>query len=265
MDGQQSDQRDDADWTWRGVSAWDGSTWTNFTRDDLPKMSFAGYPIPSLIASGDGSVWLARGRQVVRFNAGAWTTHDVADLGSSATLSAVGDDGRLWFVPEVPGADDVVRWGATVLPGPGYVLAATHAGLYRLGDGSWQRLGLSTPSGSFVPESGLFGDVTALAASSRDEVWVTAGPADGAAARPAGDGLFRFDGTDWRRQRLPVEATAGQAIVGADGGLWVATSSGPLVRRNGAWTRRRVLGVRPDRAALRAREDQDHRRLPHGR
>ena len=251
----------DGGFTARGISVWDGSAWTSFTPDDLLDIPASGFLPPSLIAAGDGSMWVALGKDVVRFGAGDWTRYEVPDLGSSVSLSAVGDDGRLWFIPEdcescgvriqmydgstlttydeddgLPGADDVGLPGATVLPGPGYVLAATGAGLYRLADGSWQRLGMSTPSGSPAPESSLFGDIAALAASSREEVWVTAGPADGAAVTPGDGGLLRFDGVDWRRQGLPVEATVGQAIVGPDGALWVATSSGPLVRRNGAWT-----------------------------
>jgi len=249
------------DWSARGISIWDGSAWTSVPADELPNMPIGGWSAPSLTVSADGSVWVAVGNRVARFSASGWTRYDEAQIDVSASLSAVGDDGRLWFVLEdcescgvriqaydgsalttygkedgLPGATDVEWPGATVLPGPGYVLAATEAGLYRLADGSWQRLRTSTASGLPATESSVRGDVHALAASSRDEVWVTTRSAGWTTPALEDRGLFRFDGADWRRQRLPVETTVGQVIVGPDGALWVATSSGPLVRRDGTWT-----------------------------
>jgi hypothetical protein len=252
----------DGEWLVRGVSVWDGSSWTNFTPDDLPDMRTAEWWGTSLIASGDGGVWLDLGRQLVRFIGGSRATYDVAELGIlGASLKAVGDDGRLWFVREdcdspcgvriqvsngfklktydeedgLPGSDEVASPGTAVLPGPGYVLAATEAGLYRLANGSWQQVEIPATAGAPAPGLTQTGGVMALAALSRDEVWATAESLGWAATDPNG-GLVRYDGSAWHRPQERLTGTIGQAIAGPDGALWVATSSGPLVRRNGAWT-----------------------------
>ena len=241
----------------RGISAWDGSAWTSFTSEELPDMPGG----PSLLTSGDGSVWVAVDvRYLARFQAGYWTRYDVADLEGIESLSAVGGDGRLWFVREdcescsvqvqvydgstlttyddedgLPGADDVDWPGATVLLGPDYALASTEAGLYRLADGSWQRLEMSPSSGVPGPGSSPRHGVASLVAMSRDEVWAVGSTGDGGTDPPVSDGLFRFDGAAWHRERLPVETSVGQAVLAPDGALWVVTGSGPLVRRGDAW------------------------------
>jgi hypothetical protein len=247
----------------RSVSVWDGSWWTSFTLDDLPALRTAEWPGRSMIASSDGGVWLDLGRQLARFIGGSRATYDMAEFGIlGASLKAVGEDGRLWFVREecgpscgvriqafdgstlttydeadgLPGADDVNWPGATVLPGPDYVLAATDAGLYRLTDGSWHQLGPETAAGAHALEAARRGAATTVAALSRDEVWLTTRSVDWDAAAPGDSGLFRYDGSAWRRWQLPVESTVGQAIRGPDGALWVATGSGPRVQRDGAWT-----------------------------
>jgi hypothetical protein len=238
----------------RGLSAWDGSRWTTYTPSDLLGQLGADlWPI----ASGDGSVWVESRRQVARFQAGTWSRYDVPGLQGSVSLSAVGDDGRLWFVREdcescgvqiqvydgstltmfdqadgLPGPADVSWPSATVLPGPGYVLASTEAGLYRLVDGSWERLETSTPPGPTLSPLPSLGGIAALAAMSSTEVWASVG---GLGGTPQEGGLLRFDGAAWERQSLPVKSPVGQAAVGPDGALWVATSSGPLVRRDGSW------------------------------
>ncbi len=236
---------------------WDGSGWSTFTRDGLPGPVFVD-GIPELIAAGDGSVWAASGRSLVRFQAGE--VHDVSPLEGSVSLRAVGDDGRRWFVREdcdscgvqivvddgstvatydaedgLPGPGDTGWEPATVLPRDGDVLAATGAGMYRLTDGSWRRLDLSPRSGSDTPGSRWPDGRRSLAALSRTEAWVAVqrfGTWDDA---PQSGGLFRFDSAAWHEQRLPVESTLGRAVVAPDGALWVATDAGPLVRRNGAW------------------------------
>lgn len=276
------DQREGGEWTPQGISSWDGSAWTSFTSDDLPDMAGLWSP-PSLVAGDDGSVWVAMGRELARFKAGAWTKFEVEDLQGNVSLSAVGADGKVWFVRDncescavqihaydgstlttyddedgLPGANDVGWPWATVLPGPGYVVASTEAGMYRLTDGSWQQLDMSTPSGAPAPGSSPLGrgvgsqaEVT-LAATSRTEVWaavesrVTDAPQEG--------GLFRFDGTTWHRQQLPIETTVGQAVVAPDGALWVATGSGPLVRRNGVWL---DLGATVGRVVPKPGEDRN--------
>ena len=250
------DQRADGEWTPRGISVWDGSAWTTFTAENLPELVDIGPWVPSLVAAGDGSVWVVMERQLARFQAGSWTRYDVADLASGVSLSTVDDGGRLWFVRSdcevcgvriqvldgptpttytdqdgLPGADDVDWPGATILSGPGYVVAATEAGLYRLADGSWQRLDMSTQSGRPARASSPTRFVAAIAAMSRNEIWAANWPT----GSPREDGLFHFDGDSWQRQQLPVESTVGQVVVGPDGALWVATASGPLVRRNGDW------------------------------
>jgi len=263
------DQRADGEWTPRGISVWDGSAWTTFTAENLPELVDIGPWVPSLVAAGDGSVWVVMERQLARFQAGSWTRYDVADLASGVSLSTVDDDGRLWFVRSdceacgvriqvldgptpttytdqdgLPGADDVDWPGATILSGPGYVVAATEAGLYRLADGSWQRLDMSTQSGRPARASSPTRFVAAIAAMSRNEIWAANWPT----GSPREDGLFHFDGDSWQRQQLPVESTVGQVVVGPDGALWVATASGPLVRRNGDWINLgdTVAGVVPE-------------------
>lgn len=255
----------------RGISAWDGSTWTSFSSDELPGMP----DVPSLRTSGDGSVWAAVDARLARFQAGRWAEYDVPGLLGGVSLSAVGDDGRLWFVPEdcgpdpcgveiqvydgsklatydaedgLPGPDDVGGPWASVLPGPGYALVSTDAGLYRLADGSWQRLELATPSGSPAPGSGPSGGVAGLVALSRDAVW--AGEShDQEPGAPQDGGLFLFDGAAWHREPLLVDSAVGQAMVAPDGALWMATGSGPLVRRrDGSWIdlRDEVASVVPE-------------------
>lgn len=239
-----------------GVSVWDGIAWTTFSADDMQiAPGLGGWPQP-LVAGGDGSVW-AFGQRLARFDGHGWTSQDVAGLEGVVALSAVGDDGRFWFVRQdcvsscgvqievydgslltvyddadgLPGANGVGWPGATVLPGPGYVVAATDAGLYSLVGGTWERLETSVPPGSPGPESGPQGVVLSLAAVSRDEVWAVASATGGLSDA----GLFRFDGEAWHREQLPAETTVGVAVVTADGSLWLATGAGPLVRRDGAW------------------------------
>ena len=250
----------DVDWegwsgTARGISVWDGSTWTTFTREDLPDLIF-GDSLPDLIAAGDGSVWAVRGRILVRFEAGEATLRDVEGLTGNVSLSAIGDDGRLWFVREdcdecgvqiqvadgsavitydnadgLPKAQHAV--GANLLLGPGPVLAATDAGLYRLADGSWRRLEIAMPSVSPAPWLGMSDGVAWLAAMSRSEVWAVTQTWWG--DRQPGDGLYRRSGATWHQERLPVKDAVRQVAVAPDGALWVATGTGPLVRRNGTW------------------------------
>ncbi|MCJ7711279.1 MAG: hypothetical protein MUQ32_10680, partial [Chloroflexi bacterium] len=256
----------------RGISAWDGSAWTTFTREGLPDPVF-GDTLPDLVVGGDGTVWMVRGRILVRIHAGESSRYDAADVQGSVSLSAVDDDGRLWFVREacdscdvqihvddgstvttygaedgLPGASDVGWEGTTVLPGPGRVLAATGAGLYRLTDGSWIRLELPTRIGSGATGPSLRYSMVALAAISRAEVWATTQRFGGWDDGPQHGGLFRFGSGAWQEQRLPVESTVGQAVVAPDGVLWVATGSGPLVRRDGTWIDLgdTVAGVVPD-------------------
>jgi hypothetical protein len=180
----------------------------------------------------------------------------VADLASGVPPSTVDEDGRLWFVREdcegcavrievldgstlttytdrdgLPGAADVDWPWATILSGTGYLVAATEAGLYRLADGSWERLDTSTQSGRPAPGSNPTRFVAAIAAMSRNEIWA----ANWTTGSPRGEGLFRFDGDTWQREHLPVEAIVGQVVAGPDGTLWAATASGPLVRRDGDW------------------------------
>jgi hypothetical protein len=140
------------------------------------------------------------------------------------------------------------------------VVAATEAGLYRLADGSWQRLDMSTQSGRPAPGSSPSRFVAAIAAMSSNEIWAANWPT----GSPQEDGLFRFDGDTWQRQQLPVGATVGQVVVGPDGALWAATASGPLVRRDGDWINwrhRREGGVRTRRGQHHLRR----RRLDRGR
>ncbi len=246
-----------------GVSVWDGSAWTSFGREDLRdvRVLWDGWG-RWLSASADGSVWVRGLAHLARFSEGRWMGYGVPDLERSESLSAVGDDGRLWFVREdcgpdpcgvrihaydgstlttwdeldgLPSADEVSWPGAIVLPRAGSVLVSTGAGLYRLVDGRWRRLAVSTPSGSPPAGSGPKGDVATIAAISRDEVWAVSEPDAWAAGAPEPGGVFRFDGAAWHAERLPVEATVGQAAVTPDGAIWLATSSGPLVRRDGAW------------------------------
>jgi hypothetical protein len=242
----------------RGISVWNGSSWANFSLASLglPKLSAS---TPSLFASGDGSVWVFAQGRLALFRAGSWTDHDVADLGVVGEPIAVGDDGRLWFAAQdcesscgvriqvydgsavttydhsdgLPGPDEIGDPGATVLPGPGYVLASTDAGLYRLADGAWHPLAVSTPSRSPSSASSIQGRVTSIAAMSHTEAWATSSSDAGPGSE--GGGIWRFDGTSWQRQKLPVKGTVGNVVVAADGALWVATDSGPLVRRGGAW------------------------------
>ncbi|MEW5990257.1 MAG: hypothetical protein AB1736_02780 [Chloroflexota bacterium] len=250
------DQREDGEWTSQGISVWDGSVWMTFTAEDTPEIAGLGRSIPSLVASGDGSVWVVMEGHLARFHAGSWTTYDVADLATGMWLSTVDDEGRLWFVGQdcencgvqiqvfdgatlttytdqegLPGADDVSWSWATILSGPGYVVAATADGLYRLTDGSWQRLETPTQPGRPARGSSPTGFIAAIAALSRNEIWTANWPT----GNPLEDGLFRFDGDAWQREQLPVETTVGQVVVGPDGALWAATSSGPLVRRDGDW------------------------------
>jgi hypothetical protein len=251
-----NDQHADGEWTSRGISTWDGSAWTTFTAENRPELADLGRSIPSLVAAGDGSLWVVTERHLARFHAGSWTRYDVADLASGVPPSTVDEDGRLWFVREdcegcavrievldgstlttytdqdgLPGAADVDWPWATILSGPGYLVAATEAGLYRLADGSWQRLETSAPSGRPAPGSNPTRFVAAIAAMSRNEIWAANWPT----GSPQEDELFRFDRDTWQRQRLPVETTVGQVVVGPDGALWAATASGPLVRRDGDW------------------------------
>ena len=259
--------------TARGISAWDGSAWASFSPDELPGMR----DVPSLHTSGDGSMWAAVDARLARFQAGHWTEYEVPGLLGDVSLTAVGDDGRLWFVREdcgpdpcgveiqvydgstlttydvedgLPGPDDVGWPWASVLPGPGYIVASTDAGLYRLTDGSWQRLELTPPLGSPGPGLGPSGGVAALAALSHEVVWAAGESHDQWSGAPQGGGLFLFDGAAWHRAPLLVDDSAvGQAVVASDGALWVATGSGPLVRRrDGSWidVRDEVAGVVPE-------------------
>jgi hypothetical protein len=244
--------------TLRGVSVWDGSAWTTFAPNSVPGMR--GAEEPSLFPADDGSMWAAAEGRLARFQAGGWTSYEVADLERGMWLGAVGGDGRLWFVRTaddespakiqvydgstlttfdeedgLPGREAVLYTDLVVMPGPGYVLASTGAGLYRLADGSWQPLELATPAGSPAPGASPLGGVASLAAVSRDEVWAV-GPTDkGTPGIPEVNALFRFDGTAWERQPLPVEANVAQVALAPDGTLWLATGAGPLVRRDGAW------------------------------
>jgi hypothetical protein len=245
-----------------GVSVWDGSAWTSFGREDLPdvRVLWDGWG-RWLSASADGSVWVRGLAHLARFSEGRWMGYGVPDLERSESLSAVGDDGRLWFVREdcgpdpcgvrihaydgstlttwdeldgLPSADEVSWPGAIVLPRAGSVLVSTGAGLYRLVDGRWRRLAMSTPSGSPPAGSGPKGDVATIAAISRDEIWaVTQDRSPTGDPRPGR--VYHFDGAAWREEQLPVEAIIGQAAVAPDAALWLATSAGPLVRQEGAW------------------------------
>jgi hypothetical protein len=260
------ERREGGDENLLGVSMWDGSAWTSYSPDELPGLPEDWDWGTALVASGDGSVWVRSGGRVARFRADRWTEYEVGGLAGAATwnasLRAVGDDGRLWFVQEgcldepcgvrihaydgstlttydeedgLPGAADVGWHGGTVLAGPGFVVASTEAGLYRSIDGSWQRLELSMPSAPLPPGSSPPGGVTALVALTRDEVWAAYQLDDRGTDGARSGGLFRFDGTAWHREQLPVEAPMGGMAIAPDGSLWVATTSGPVVRHEGTW------------------------------
>lgn len=243
----------------KGISVWDGSAWTDFDPDELKSITSRGDP-PSLIVSADGGVWATLWSHLERYEAGSWTTYEVEGLGGGMSVNAVDEEGRVWFAGDgcesctvlikaydgstvtsfagedgLPGAGDVDSSWVEVLAGPGYTLASTQAGLYRLADGRWERLDQG-PSVAQPPGWGRGGDVSDIVASSRDEAWAVRGAWDGWSDGAQGGGLYRFDGTTWKTEPLPVEATLGRAALAPDGALWVATSSGPLVLRDGSWT-----------------------------
>jgi hypothetical protein len=252
----------------QSVSTWDGSRWTTYARAELPDLAWDSI---SLFASADGSIWAAAGSRLARYGpsgwthdeyrTGSWTSYEVPGLGGEMRLSAVDEAGRLWFTEEgcdscgvrimaydgsvlttydaddgLPGPKRGDTGWAAVVTGPGPTLASTNDGLYRLSDGSWQSVELTGASGSPAQSSIRLARVTSIAAPSRDEVWATDAIDDPASGMPTGSRLLHFDGTAWQQQPLPVEAVVGKAVLAPDDALWVATSSGPLVLRDGRWT-----------------------------
>lgn len=249
----------EGNWTGRGISMWDGQSWTTFGNEDLPLLELSSQSA-SIVAGADGSVWAATGYQLARFDAGRWVEVEVPDKPPFTYLTAIDADGRLWFAGEgcetcgvtfhvyggsswttydeedgLPGPEEV-SWGWSGLTiGPGRVLATTEAGPYTLTGGTWRPVELSGSSGPSPASSDVPRAIGTLAAVSRTEAWA-ATRMDNPNALPPRDGaLFRFDGTSWHRERLPVETVVRQLVVAPDGALWAATDVGPLVRRGGDW------------------------------
>ncbi len=254
------DSPEDGGWVWRGVSVWDGTAWATYDRDELPLIEWTD-EVPTVLAAADGTVWVTRTRQLARFDGSSWEAVEPGALSGIWRLDAVGDDGRLWLTEDgsdsgpvrihvldgdalttyddttgLPGPWAVGWSGASVLPGPGYVLASTQAGLYRLGDGSWRRLATTSPD---LPSSwGMLPGWWSreIAAVSSSEIWAAVQPPEGAPSATAGGGLFVFDGSVWREEPLPGRARPSQIVASPDGSLWVAADTGPLLRRGGVWT-----------------------------
>lgn len=244
-------------WTGRGISMWDGQSWTTYDDEDLP---LGPGSQSTVVAGADGGVWATADHRLARFEAGRWTEVEVPDRPPSTYFTAIDADGRLWFAGEgcetcgvtlhvydgsswtaydgedgLPGPEEV-GWGWSGLTiGPGWVLATTEVGPYRLAGETWHPVELPEPPGPSPASSDVPRAIGTLAAVSRTEVWA-ATRLDNPSAPLAGDGaLFRFDGTTWHRERLPVETVVRQLVVAPDGALWATTDAGPLVRRDGRW------------------------------
>jgi ligand-binding sensor domain-containing protein len=242
----------------RGISVWDGATWTNFSQDELRPV-LNSEDSPSVFATpASGSVWAATYDAVARFDTGGWTKVDVPDLYPDMTLSAVGADGRLWFARTgcdacgvtiqvwdgstlttfgsadgLPRVNEVSSPFASVLPGSAASFAATDAGLYELAGARWQAV--TGPAASSGPMT-LAADLSfpgQIASSSSTTVWAATQRYD-RVADVTDAALYRFDGTAWARELAPTSPIS-RLLVGQDGALWVATDAGPLVRWKDAW------------------------------
>lgn len=254
-------ESEQAGWVPMGVSVWDGEAWTTYANDDLPAASGE---TSTLLPAPDGSVWAGSYWLLARFDGARWSQVELPDRPAGRwRLSAVDEGGRLWFVEEdcegrIPAPcriqvldgstvtsydtasglpESLQGWGSMVLAGPGYVVASTDAGLYRLDDGSWDRI--PTPQTEVgLPSS--WGTLEGwsehrIAAVSGHEVWAVTEQREGPSGETSGPSLVVFDGSAWRRELLPGQAVPSQVVASPDGSLWVAADTGPLLRRHGVW------------------------------
>jgi hypothetical protein len=247
------DSAGDGSWSFSGVSIWDGSTWTNYLPADLQQVlpPSGRFDFARLLTTSADGTWVVRNGTIARFDGGGWAAVDVPGLGADMSLSAVGDDGRLWFVPAgcdadscglkiqawdgatlatfdeasgLPGADSASGY-ATMLAPSSMVIAASDAGLYQLAGTNWRRL--SAPGAS---DASVLGSPDAIAAVSATEVWASfLKPVQGPASAPGE--LDRFDGTTWVRE-LATTSPIHDVVTAPDGVVWVTTDVGPEVRRS---------------------------------
>jgi signal transduction histidine kinase/ligand-binding sensor domain-containing protein len=218
-------------------------------------------PLPShgtvLRRARQGGVWIEwRGRGLVRLAATVhhrWATElDIRDVSEEA-------DGRLWIA--TPGAivhldGERVRWlgpETPTSPGPppprdrhhprphefrafardghGALWVGGRTGLFRVSETSLEQ----------VP--GVFA-ITALAAD-RDRLWI--GTSQGLFHARAERGALPVV------ERAGVDDAVGALLVDREGGLWIGTTTGELLRRDpGGWVRAQPLDTQPDGRPVRA-------------
>jgi ligand-binding sensor domain-containing protein len=206
----------------RGVSRFDGTTWTTFTvRDGLPANT-----VTALALAPNGGVWAATPKGLAVFGQERWTTlahDDVRQL-------AIDPQGNLWaltdagltqleasgLVPVSGAPSTIIRALAATQTG---VWLATDSGVARLVNGEWQ---------VYTIQDGLASnDVTALALGPDGQLW--AGFAD------ASLGFNTFDGEHWQPSALSptlLNDDVTDILAAPDGEVWIATI-GALTRYDG--------------------------------
>jgi ligand-binding sensor domain-containing protein len=176
----------------KGMSRFDGATWTTYTKDD----DIASDSVRSIVFDFEGVVWFGTSRGLSRFDGESWTTYTTEDGLADNSISSIDIDsnGVMWL--------------------------GTSGGMSRFDGESWK---------TYTIEEGLVNNhVRAVLVDSDGIIWAGAHSTDPDTGVVHG-GLSRFDGETWNTFTL-TDGMASNRVAslaeGLDGMLWIGTDSG---------------------------------------
>lgn len=167
----------------------------------------------------DGAVWLAANGGAGRWQAGEWSLRPARELPHQVVHAVVvGNDGSVWFATRAGlartrgDATEIVVAGvnfrSALRDADGRLWFGSVEGVYRWDGQAWQR---------FLQGHTIYPRVQA------DDGAIWAGSADA--------GLYRFNGSEWRRIPLPARFDGAEIFdvaQGRDGSIWAATAAGAV-------------------------------------